>query len=254
MNRRATPGLIWRVETACRNGWPPLDRISLGDWEAGFGAGLTRRINSANPSGPLASLGDPDIAACAQAYAGWGLPAIFRVPSFLDPSVDGRLEDHGWSPEGVTLTLHAPMDDIAAVADAEVECQAGPTDEWLAARVEFAALAGDQGQTYARVARSLATPAVFAALRIDGRIASIGYGAVSERLVCLESIATDPALRGRGLARRLLGALLGSAQARGCEGACLQVEADNDPAAALYRSIGLRTELYRYHYRRAPQA
>jgi ribosomal protein S18 acetylase RimI-like enzyme len=37
------------------------------------------------------------------------------------------------------------------------------------------------------------------------------------------------------------------------EGACLEVEAGNRPARALYDAIGLKTELYRYHYRREPR-
>ena len=41
--------------------------------------------------------------------------------------------------------------------------------------------------------------------------------------------------------------LLGS----GATAACLQVEAGNTPARALYQSLAL-AELYRYHYRREP--
>ncbi len=36
--------------------------------------------------------------------------------------------------------------------------------------------------------------------------------------------------------------------ARGAAGACLQVQADNRPARALYASLGFATDLYGYHY------
>jgi ribosomal protein S18 acetylase RimI-like enzyme len=38
----------------------------------------------------------------------------------------------------------------------------------------------------------------------------------------------------------------------GAVGACLEVEAHNAPARALYDAVGLNKELYRYHYRRQP--
>ncbi|MBB1094187.1 hypothetical protein [Rhodopseudomonas pseudopalustris] len=36
--------------------------------------------------------------------------------------------------------------------------------------------------------------------------------------------------------------------------ACLQVVSDNTAGRALYASLGLTTELYRYHYRRASRS
>ena len=35
-------------------------------------------------------------------------------------------------------------------------------------------------------------------------------------------------------------------------GACLEVEVYNAPARALYDSVGLNRQVYRYHYRRQP--
>jgi ribosomal protein S18 acetylase RimI-like enzyme len=43
------------------------------------------------------------------------------------------------------------------------------------------------------------------------------------------------------------------ARLRGAREAWLQVEADNEPALGLYRSIGF-SEIYRYHYRRPREA
>ncbi len=48
----------------------------------------------------------------------------------------------------------------------------------------------------------------------------------------------------------MMAALLHWAKAKSAATACLQVEMSNAPALALYRRIGLGSELYRYHYRR----
>jgi ribosomal protein S18 acetylase RimI-like enzyme len=50
----------------------------------------------------------------------------------------------------------------------------------------------------------------------------------------------------------LIAALAAWGRDEGAVGACLQVEAGNASALALYDGFGLKTELYRYHYRRAP--
>ena len=50
----------------------------------------------------------------------------------------------------------------------------------------------------------------------------------------------------------IVSALTAWGREQGAVGACLEVEADNAPARALYDAIGLKRELYRYHYRREP--
>ena len=128
-----------------------------------------------------------------------------------------------------------------------------PGVEWLETQ---ARIAGD-GERVARARRDmlacLAIPAAFGAVRLDGPgapVASLAYVAVHDGLACLNMVATDPAVRRRGLSRRVLRALLGWARGAGAEGACLQVATDNAGAGALYEGLGFRAELYRSHSRR----
>jgi GNAT superfamily N-acetyltransferase len=72
-------------------------------------------------------------------------------------------------------------------------------------------------------------------------------------LAGLFEVATAEAERGKGRGRRLLLSALKWARLRGARHAWLQVEADNFAARRLYGTLGF-TELYRYHYRRRPEA
>ena len=101
---------------------------------------------------------------------------------------------------------------------------------------------------YRRIIELIAVPVSFAVLRVDGGIVALAYGAVHDGLLCYESVITDPNQRGRGFARSLLAALNDWAGAHGAKEVCLQVEASNAPARALYERLGLKRELYRYRY------
>jgi N-acetylglutamate synthase len=62
---------------------------------------------------------------------------------------------------------------------------------------------------------------------------------------------TDPRRRRRGYAQRIIATLASWAREQGATAACLEVEAANAAAVALYHRLGFR-EIYRYHYRRQP--
>ncbi len=112
----------------------------------------------------------------------------------------------------------------------------------------------EQAAVYRGVVESIVIPAGFAAQRDEnGEWAALAFGAVHEGLLCCESVIANPRLRGRGYARRMMTALLAWGAGEGAREVCLQVAADNGPGLALYRSVGLTTELYRYHYRREPR-
>jgi ribosomal protein S18 acetylase RimI-like enzyme len=133
---------------------------------------------------------------------------------------------------------------------AETELAAAANAEWLTTLAMASGHDEKQRKIYRQIVANLHIPAVFATTRIDGAPVSVAYGAMHGGLVAIESVATKAAFRRQGLARHNVSAVLAWARERGAEGACLQVEAGNAPARALYEAVGFRTLLYRYHYRR----
>jgi GNAT superfamily N-acetyltransferase len=239
--------LEWRVEEACLNAWPALREVLLDGWVLRFSEGLTRRANSANPLGPDSEV---DLRACETLYRRLGLPTIIRVLSLIDPSVDDRLAKGGYTGEGESRVLYGPIEDVEAARDPDVGLLDEPTPEWFGAMAVLQNHSSDQAATYRRIVGQLAIPAAFAALSDEGGIVALAYGALHNGLLCYESVITDRLRRRRGWGRRIIKALAAWARDQGVVGVCLEVEAHNAPARALYDAIGLKTELYRYHYRR----
>ena len=245
----ATPALEWRVEEACLNAWPALREVLLDGWLLRFSKGLTRRANSANPLGPVSHA---DLPACEALYRRAGLPTIFRVLTLIDASVDDRLADAGYTREGESCVLYGPLEEVEIARDADVRLLDHPASEWFAMMAALQTHSSEQAAIYRRIVGQLAIPAAFAALSDEGGTAALAYGALHNGLLCYESVITDSLHRRRGYSRRIITALAAWAKDRGAVGACLEVEAHNAPARALYSAVGLQRELYRYHYRRAP--
>jgi GNAT superfamily N-acetyltransferase len=245
----ADRALEWRVEETCLNAWPALREVLLDGWVLRFSEGLTRRANSANPLRPVAHA---DLRACETLYRRLGLPTIFRVVSLIDPAIDERLAETGYTGEGESCVLYAPIEDIGASRDPDVRLLDQPTAEWFSAMATLQNHSSGQASTYRRIVGQLAIPAAFAALSDEEGTVALAYGALHNGLLCYESVITDRRRRRQGWGRRIVYTLTAWARDQGVVGACLEVEAHNAPARALYDAIGLKTELYRYHYWREP--
>lgn len=248
--RRPDPALEWRVEETCLNAWPALREVLLDGWLLRFSEGLTRRANSANA---LDALARADARQCEALYRRQGLPAIFRVLTLLDPSVDKQLDALGYASEGESCALYGDLDDVETASDSRVKLLPQPNPEWFAAMAALQNHTAEQARIYRRIIGQLAVPAVFAALSADDETVALAYGAMHRGLFCYQSVITGGRRRRQGHGHRIVTALAAWAKENGATGACLEVEAGNIPARALYDAIGLKKELYRYHYRREPQ-
>jgi GNAT superfamily N-acetyltransferase len=246
--------LCWRIEETCFNAFPSLKQVLFGQWLLRFGAGLSRRANSANPLRPECAGSALAITAAEALYRAHGLPTIFRVPSIAAPALDRELAARGYASEGESCVLYGAIDALRLgdrAAGPAVRLRPTPTAEWLGAMAALQGHTRAHRAIYRRIVGAIAIPARFALLTLDGMPAALAYGAIHDGLLCYESVITDPGRRRQGCARRVIASLASWAQGSGATGACLQVEAGNAPARALYQSLGL-AELYRYHYRREP--
>ncbi len=251
MPRDPAAALPWRVEETCFNAFPALRQVLLDGWLLRFSEGLSRRANSANPLRPGCAPVETIIEQVEALYRGQGLPTIFRIPTVAEPAIEAALAARDYTAEGETCVLHSAMAALAAAPDAAVELSAHAGGDFLAAMGALQGHNAAQRGIYRRIVRGVAVPVRFAALRIDGRVAALAYGALHDGLLCYESVITDPRRRRQGLARRVIAALADWARQESAGGACLQVEATNAPALALYAAFGL-AELHRYRYWRAP--
>ena len=244
--------LSWRVEETTLNAFPSLRQIIYRDWLLRFSDGFTRRANSINPRAERIETLEADIDVCAALFRRSGQPAIFRVPEICEARLDGLLEQRGYTAEGGTLTLFGAMSEVDSKQDTAAEILDRPSREWLDSMGVLQNRSPAQNAIFERVMNAIAVPAAFAGLREDGELTALTLGAVHDGLLCFESVVTGERHRGKGHARRLLAALNAWAIGLGAKGVCLQVEATNEAGRTLYDRLGLKTMLYRYHYRRAP--
>lgn len=247
--------LTWRTEEACLAAWPAPRAVLMDGWLLRFGGGHTSRANSVNVVGPSRAAAAGKVADCAALYRGQGLRPIFRLSSAL-PQADlaPALDEAGYGPprEG-SLVLYRGLDGSGIQDPAVALVDGRPDPRWRTASACLAGLDATGAALRDRILDSFVVPVAFAALEVDGEVAATALCAVHGGIACFNAVATDPRHRGRGLATRTVAALLAWAERRhGASGACLQVVDGNAAALALYRGLGFRTEVSRYHYRDAP--
>ncbi|QPC93503.1 GNAT family N-acetyltransferase [Mesorhizobium sp. INR15] len=241
--------LNWRVEQACREGWPAATEVIVDGWLLRRSGGRIRRPNSVNPLRGKRAGPEETLASAEAFYAGHGQAPLFRVPDIAS-EMDAVLDRHGYAIEGGTIHLVAGIDAFKVSRDTQVTVSPTPGESWFEARFRM----GAYDETDSRIFREMTTLIVgekaFVSMEIDGAIVAVAFGVIRDGLLVLESVETDGRFRQQGLGRRTVGSLIDWARQAGASAACLQVVADNSPARALYASLGFNRELYRYHYRR----
>ncbi len=226
--------------------WPAPESARLGDWLLRAGGGLTHRANSVlaigTPGAPLAHAVDR----VEEWYAARGLVPDIALPgpTGFDTGADplgAELLDRGWAPaiRSTTMTasireLRSTLADGGQVRDGiRIDVADVPPHGWLAL---FAARrGGDPGLARAIL---LGSPAQWFATAIGDDDVVVGRArlALADGWAGLSAVEVVPSLRRRGLARRMLAALLPSAGST--LSIHLDVETDNLPARELYRSVG----------------
>ena len=249
--RKTTPlGIARRFEAAGFRAWPAASVHYDGTWVIRLTAGHTaKRLNSVNPLDPGDSRNVAErIARAERRFDAYGRPLTFRMSPLAGQTLSQYLDGEGWKRFSESLVMAMPLTDDA-VAGAMNQIPLKDMNRFITAaiRVHGADPAIRPGLT--EIISSIEPEAGLFALEEEGAPMASGICVHDGDLAGLFEIATARSERRNGHGRRLVLSALKWAKLRGASIAWLQVEADNEAAITLYRSLGFE-EIYRYHYRR----
>ena len=243
---------VRRFEAAGFRAWPAASVHYDGAWAVRLTAGHpAKRLNSVNPLDPHddANLTER-IARAARRFAAYGRPLTFRISPLASQKVAAHLDAEGWSRFSESLVMRVPLDE-AVVRDAMHQIPLKDMGRFIGAAIAIRSLDPALRPGLSEVISSIEPEAGLFVLEQDGAPVSTAICVQDGDIAGLFEVATEESQRGKGYGRRTLLSALKWAHARGAREAWLQVDAGNERAIGLYRSMGFR-EAYRYHYRQPP--
>lgn len=240
---------IAALERIAARAWPAREEAHLGGWLLRAASGHTGRANSCwaleTPDRPV----NDAIEAVEGWYAARGLTPMFRTTDGATAPVElaDFLAARGYASEMETVMMLGPL---TPLADAQVSILPGPDLGFRDVLFGVQHRGDGDAQERLEVLSRVPSPVAFAKLELDGEAAAVGVCAVEGGWAGLSAMRTLESARRQGLARRIVGALHAFAAEAGAGRAYLQVEASNDPAIALYRSLGFEPAFNYRHWRR----
>jgi ribosomal protein S18 acetylase RimI-like enzyme len=235
------------VERRAAGMFRPDLAVRLGAWMLRLSGGVNRRPSSVlavgDPGMPL----DDALEEAVRFYAAHGAVPCAQV--VVGSAVQEQLEAQGWA----RLDAEEADTDVMLAGIAALSRRLGGHDtsavqhadtlsrDWLVGNDRALA-------SYDAVARNLDLPdAVFASLSVGGRQVARARVNLVDDWALLADLTVHPDRRRSGLARILTADLAGWAAEHGASTMLLQVQSDNEPALALYASLGFeRHHSYRY--------
>jgi GNAT superfamily N-acetyltransferase len=251
--RLTRDALAARVEDAALTASQPSQQSIYDGWLLRYSPGRAKRARSVNAVAAGELPLEEKIAHCIAFYARHGLPCVFRLTPFSQPTgLDAALGTAGFTAAEETRVMTLALADAGGFAASEVLRELDAAG--------FGAVNADLHELDAtrraaegdRITRSPLAGIYLAAFDGDSPVAC-GSLVVDGDLAGVFGMVTRPALRGRGLATRIVAALLERARDAGVRTAYLQVDAANAPARRAYSKFGF-ADRYAYWYRYAPAA
>jgi ribosomal protein S18 acetylase RimI-like enzyme len=248
----STLAMVRRFEAAGFRAWPAASVHYDGTWVVRLTAGHeAKRLNSVNPLDPgdVSHIGDR-VARAARRFDAYGRRLTFRMSPLAGEGLSAEFDRLGWERYAESLVMAMRLDE-AALAGVLDRIPLRDVGRFVTAALRIRGSGVSTRAGLSEIIGSIEPALGLFVEEANGKAAATGICVHDGDLAGLFEIATDPAQRGRGHGRRLVLSAMKWALGRGAAFAWLQVEADNEPAIALYRSIGF-AEAYRYHYR-SPQ-
>ena len=123
-----------------------------------------------------------------------------------------------------------------------------PLGDWLSVYSTLSGMPDSAKTLHGAILRGMPQTCAYAVVGEPDRPLACGLGVLEQDLLGLFDVVTSPSARRQGYGRALVTGLLAWGRQQGAAMAYLQMVRDNDPARALYDSLGF-SRLYDYWYR-----
>ncbi len=246
-------GLVRRFEAAGFRAWPAASVHYDGTWLIRLTAGHpAKRLNSVNPLDPNDSHNLQDrIERARRRFEAYGRPLVFRMSPLAGRVLGAYFDRSGWDRFSESVVMRVVLTEDL-VRDGMHQIPLQDLGRFVTAALKVHDLDASRRPGLTEVISSIEPETGLFVLEDGGLPLATAICVLDGHLAGLFEVATLSGERGKGYGRRVVQSALKWAAGHGARFGWLQVEADNDVAIALYRSLGFR-EAYRYHYRRPPQ-
>jgi ribosomal protein S18 acetylase RimI-like enzyme len=235
---------VLSLESRLVNAWPSFETQLVDGWLLRFANGYSKRANSASPIVPGAMLDREAAEQIERQFRVHRLPAIFRLTGLEDAAAGAFLRGRGYADVEPSYAMSAAIDgEVEEIEGVVVTDEADPA--WIKAAAAAYGGEKDDAETLGAILGRIRQPSAYATLVLDDRPVGWGFGVAERGYVGLYDIVVAPDLRGLGLGRQVVRALMEWGRSRGAGHAYLQVRKANDVARALYASLGFG-DVYRY--------
>lgn len=241
--------LVRRFEAAGFRAWPAASVHYDGSWVIRLTAGHpARRLNSINVLDPSDTRVIADrIVKAARRFDAYERPVTFRITPLTGRPVCDFLDAEGWTKVSESIVMVADIGSVPLV-DAIDHIPLKDIGRFVEALIKVRQLNRGLKPGLSEIIGSIVPDAGLFVAELAGEPVATAICVHDNDLAGLFEVATSSQWRRRGHGRDIVLAALKWAKLLGARRAWLQVEADNEAALGLYRSLGF-DELYRYHYR-----
>ena len=240
---------VRRLEASGFRNWPASSVHFDGTWAVRLTAGhKAKRLNSVNPLDP-ADVGNLDerIARISRRFDAYGRPLVFRISPLAGETLSRHLDTEGWLHFSESLVITANLASME-IDNARDQLPLRDIGRFLDGAMAVRKLDGSVRAGLSEIIGAIGGNAGLFLTESGNAPVSTAICVQDGDLAALFEVATAATERHKGLGRAVVKSALKWAKLRGASRAWAQVEADNAPARALYRSLGFE-DAYSYHYR-----
>ena len=224
--------------------WPPAATWRVGPFTLSDGAGGGKRVSSATTE---TAAGRDDITRAASAMGETGAARLFRLDE-ASADLDSILADQGYQTVDPTLFYASEIGTLLNPGQRPLDAIAAETRLGIQAEIWEQ---GGIGAPRLAIMDRVTVPKTWLLARLNDRAAGTAFLGIHNNLAMIHAIEVLPRARRQGAARAMIHRAAKWATERGATHLGLAVTAANEPANALYASLGMR-QVGKYHYRIHP--